>query len=124
MLPSRRPQISVFFRSDRLRSGRHAFTFTFFYGDFLVGGQRAYFIDGSGGPANFDGLDRGGGAETEVQPGIAGGFKTRIGPHFGRLSPSSRFDLDSRSEPVTIGSHPRGLDPQPVACALGCVAEP
>jgi len=72
---------------------------------------------------NFDGVDLGGVAEAEVQAGIAGGLKTRVGADFGGLSQASGFHLNAGAEAIAIGMDTYGLDAKPVASLLSLISK-
>jgi hypothetical protein len=84
---------------------------TFYDDDFPVSGLNSDPVYNSRRPSNLDGLNLLRCPQAEVQPGIAGGLKTRVGPDFARLGQPSRFHLHPRSESIAVRAHAHGLDP-------------
>lgn len=95
---------------------------SFFYGYFLIGGERADAVYGSGGPVNNNGVHTSGGTEAEVKSGVTGGLETGVGTDFGALSQAGGRDFNFGSEAVAVGALAYCLDTQPV-CGMSLVAK-
>src|SRR5712691_11176425 len=66
------------------------------------------------GPMDGNGINPGGGAQAEVETGIAGRFETAIGTHLSALLQVAGFDFYSCAESVTIGLLAHKLNAHPV----------